>query len=177
VAVFATLLAAVGAALGTAEMASAEPSDERSPGERIEDTCGSLHPYYGLARFPRNLCDRGDDPAIAALQATDGDASCSELVLATQRGVGAVFGLARDAARGHLCAADYHKRGARFGPLGRRSDADRRRPAAQGADPDPRRHRPDGGDFRGARGLAAGGDGSVLVAGRPSHPSAIRGHR
>jgi hypothetical protein len=100
----------------------AMPNDSRAA---FREGCGTTNPYVAVARFaatpdgvPGDGVPPPDAPAVVALRDTPGDDADAPVVLATHGQVGAVFGLAYDAVRGHLYAASYHKRGAPFGPGG-----------------------------------------------------------
>lgn len=88
--------------------------------ERVRAACGTHAPFFAVAstvyvdadRHPRGV------PAVLAFTDTLRDDRTGALTLATQEQVGAVFGLAYDAARGHLYAAAFHKRATAFGPGG-----------------------------------------------------------
>lgn len=113
---FLTTLAVL-AALVVALQAPASGQDVRSD---IARACGSYNPYFAVT----NLVFEGDEgggdavPAVLAFRDTDQDDPALAVPLATRGQVGAVYGLAYDAARGHLYVGAYHKRAAYFGPGG-----------------------------------------------------------
>ena len=124
---FARLALTFALALATAVWASADAArDDRldqdpsqrlaqGPLERVEAACHSFEPYFVTSRM--ELTESGaypaGRPAILAFNGVD-----VPIVLAEQRQVGTVYGLAYDPARGLLYAAAYHKRSAGQGPGG-----------------------------------------------------------
>jgi len=88
--------------------------------EAFRQACGTFNPYFAVANFTYADSDRAPagEPAIIAFSDTAAENPQSHLALATQGEVGAVYGLAYDAAHGHLYAASYHKRSTAFGPGG-----------------------------------------------------------
>ncbi|MFQ5460496.1 MAG: hypothetical protein ACE5EL_06845, partial [Anaerolineae bacterium] len=86
----------------------------------IQAACDTFHPYFAVSRFVRvaSRRDAPEAPAIVAVRDSDPDDPSTELALATHGDVGAVYGLAYDAARGILYAGAYNKRATAFGPGG-----------------------------------------------------------
>ncbi len=113
------LLAALGVIVGLAGLPAraARPAIER---QDLPAACGGANPYFVTARFmpPIGAAQARLTPAILAFRDTAGDDGMDHLGLATVAQVGAVYGLAYDAARNRLYAAAYHKRATEFGPGG-----------------------------------------------------------
>jgi len=88
--------------------------------DTIRAACGAVNPYFAVTNFAHadDSPSPPGEPAVIAFRDTATDVPGAHLVLATQAQVGAVYGLAYDAARGHLYTAAYHKRGTAFGPGG-----------------------------------------------------------
>ncbi len=127
-ALVAALAAAAVAAVGTPGGAAGAASDGR-PAPSVADpaapaqslpvadvtaACFTDNPFFAVPRYAQGL--EPDDPAIVAFNDTPDNRG--HVVLATQRQVGAVYGLGYDGANAALYAAAYHKRGTAFGPGG-----------------------------------------------------------
>ncbi len=119
VGVFAALLTLVlVAALVTPDGGAAQ--GEPSVLEAVEESCRTFNPFFVSTVFSRVEWprDRPDETAIIAFRHTGTDDIDEQIPLATHDDVGAVYGLAYDAASGQLYAGAYHKRSTAYGPGG-----------------------------------------------------------
>lgn len=96
------------------------PSQEPSAVEEIRAGCDTFNPFFATTNFSHvaDIADEPDKPAVIAFRDTANDDVDVQHVLATHEQVGAVYGLAYDAAREELYAAAYHKRSTKYGPGG-----------------------------------------------------------
>ncbi len=110
-----SLLAVIGMVLLFASRAS-QPALETPAGQAVlPEACLTDNPFFATSKFARGETF-DDEPAVVAFRDSPDDSGHFDL--ARVGDLGAVYGIAYDPAKDLLYAGAYHKRNARYGPLG-----------------------------------------------------------